>query len=217
MGELTLKTSTSSVIGLVSMATAIVAVIGLVFITLFYSLSGGAGDPFGAYNDICVGLGGILSGVLALILFPVHRAYAPRVSWFALSCGCIGAIVAPLGSGLVYFGYTGWFLAGLVTTFGYALIGIWFLTLNYSALHWISFPRGLARFGIVTGWVMIAGILAGPGILARTDYMDLAPWYVLTALIAGGMGWNLLYTVWCIWLGRLLLSRRFMLHVEKTA
>ena len=62
------------------MATAVVAVIGLVFITLFYSLSDGVGDPFGAYNDICVGLGGILSGLLALIIFPIHRAYTPRAS-----------------------------------------------------------------------------------------------------------------------------------------
>jgi hypothetical protein len=198
------------------MTTAIIAVIGLVFISLFYSLSGG-GDPFGAYNDICVGLGGILSGVLALLIFPIHRAYASRVSWFALLCCCIGAIVAPLGSALVYFRYTGWFLAGLVTTFGYALIGIWFLTLNYSAIRWISFPRSLAKFGIVTGWVMMVGILAGPGILARIDDVDAAQWYVLTALIVGGIGWNLLYTVWCIWLSRLLLSKRLILQTEKTA
>jgi hypothetical protein len=199
------------------MATAVVAVIGLIFITLFYSLSGGVSNPFGAYNDICVGLGGILSGILALIIFPFHRTYAPRASWFALLCGCIGAIVAPIGSALVYFSYTGWFLAGLVTTFGYAFIGIWFLILNYSALHWIFFPRNLAKFGIVTGWVMIVGILAGPGILARIDYVDAAQWYVLTALIVGGVGWNLLYTVWCIWVSRLLLSKRLVLQTEKTA
>jgi hypothetical protein len=217
MGKLALKTSTSPIIGFVAMAIAIVAIIGLIFITLFYSLSGGVGDPFGAYNDICVGLGGILSGVLALLIYPTHRAYTSRASWFALLCGCIGAIVAPLGSALVYFSYTGWFLAGLVTTFGYALIGIWFLRLNNSALHWASFPRSLAKFGLVTSWVMIVGILAGPGILARIDHVDAAQWYVLTALIVGGMGWNLLYTVWCIWLSHLLLSKRLILQVEKTA
>jgi hypothetical protein len=212
-----LKTSASSIIGFVSISIAVVAVIGLVFITLFYSLSDGVGDPFGAYNDICVGLGGLLSGVLALMIFPIHRAYAPRASWLALLCGCTGAIVAPLGSALVYLSYTGWFLAGLVTTFGYALIGIWVLTFNYSTLRWISFPRSLAKFGSVTGWVMIVGILAGPGILARIDYMDAAQWYVLAALFIGGMGWNLLYTIWCIWLGRLLLSKKLILQVEKTA
>ena len=199
------------------MAIAIVAIVGLIFITLFYSLRGGVGDIFGAYNDICVGLGGILSGGLALITFPIHRAHTPHASWFALLWGCMGAIVAPIGSGLVYFGYTGWFLAALVTTFGYALIGIWFLILNYSALRWISFPRSLARFGIVTGWVMIVGILAGPGILARIDYVDTTQWHTLIPLIVGGMGWNLLYTLWCIWLGRLLLSKRLILQVEKTA
>lgn len=88
------------------------------------------------------------------------------------------------------------------------------MTLNYSALQWTAFPRRLAQFGMIAGGMMIIGILAGSGIFDRTDSMDTALWFVSVALFAGGLGWNILYTIWCIWLGRLLLSKRLLLQVN---
>jgi len=164
------------------MALALVAIIGLVFITLFYSLIESGGGLFGTLNDVCVALGGILSGGLVWKLYPTHRSHAPRESRITLGIGLVGACLVPIGSGLVIFNVTGWFLAGLVTTFGYAMIGLWLLELNNSALHWIAFPRGLAQYGIVTGWIMAIGLLAAPGILARTDSIETAQWFVLIAL-----------------------------------
>jgi hypothetical protein len=114
---------------------------------------------------------------------------------------------------MAIFDVTGWFLAGLVTTFGYALIGLWLLGFNYSAHDWPAFPRRLALFGMVAGGIATIGILAGPGIIARTDAADSAPWFVLAALYLGGLGWNILYTIWCFWLGRLLLSKRLVLQL----
>jgi hypothetical protein len=212
-----MRTSSSSIIGLIAIITAVVAMIGLVFIALFYTLVDRIGGPFGALNDLFVAVGALLSGVLAWVIYPIHRSYAPRRSGFALASALIGACLAPIGSALVVYEVTGWFLAGLVTTFGYALIGIWLLVLNYSTLHWIAFPRGLARFGIAAGWVMTVGILAVPGILARTDSVDTAQWFVLAALFVGGLGWNLLYTAWCIWLGSRLLSKKLALQIPASA
>jgi hypothetical protein len=159
-------------------------------------------------NDICVAFGGILSGGLAWKLYPTHRSHAPRESRVALGLALVGACLVPIGSALVIFNITGWFLAGLFTTFGYALIGLWLVGLNYSALNWPAFPRTLAQYGLLTGWIMAIGILAAPGILAHIDVMQAASWFVLIALFVGGFGWNVLYTIWCVGLGYLLLLNR---------
>ena len=66
------------------------------------------------------------------------------------------------------------------------------------------------------GWLTAVGLLALPGIIARIDAPDTAQWYVSTALYVGGLGWNILYTIWCIWLGRLLLSNRLVLQLSTT-
>lgn len=209
-----MKSSSDTTIGRIALALAVVAVIGLASITLFYVLFAGSGGPFGTLNDICVALGGLLSGALVWQLYPLHRQSAPLPSRFALASGLLGACLAPLGSAMAIFDVTGWFLAGLVTTFGYALIGLWLLGISYSARGWPAFPWRLALFGMAAGGIAAFGILAGPGIVARTDATDAAPWFVFAALYLGGLGWNILYTIWCFWLGRSLLSKRFALHLS---
>ena len=154
---------------------------------------------------------GILSGVLAWMLYRAHHAYAARTADVARALALAGAIIAPLGSVLVIADVTGWVLAGLVTTFGYALIGLWLLCINISALGWPGYPRRLAIFGIVAGSGMAIGLLAAPGILAGIDSTDSASWYILVALYLGGLGWNILYSIWCVWFGRLAMSPGFSL------
>ena len=123
-----MKTSSSSNIGWLLIVLAIVAIIGLVFITLYYSFSDSFGQPFGALDDKVVALGGILNGVLVLLMYPFHRSYTPRASRFALASGVIGAFLVPIGVRLVVYDVTGWILSSLVSTFGFALIGIWALS-----------------------------------------------------------------------------------------
>ncbi len=89
-----MSTSSSSSIGQIAIAIAVVELIGLVFITLFYS----TGGLFGPLNDLCVGLGGILSGGLAWMLYPMHRSYAALPSRFALGAALVGACLDPVGS-----------------------------------------------------------------------------------------------------------------------
>jgi hypothetical protein len=216
-GEMTMNSPSSTTIGQIAIVLSIVAILGLIFITLFYTLDNGIAGPFGTLNDICVALGGVLSGGLILKLYPVHRNYAPRMSRLSLGSGLIGAFLAPVGSCLAIFNVTGWFLAGLVTTFGYAFIGLWLLGVNLSARGWYAFPRRLAQFGILTGGVMVVGLLVFPGILSRSDVADSAQWFSLAGLFLGGLGWNILYTTWCVWLGRLLLSNRLVLQLSSTA
>src|SRR5512143_3439949 len=108
-----------STIGRVALAVDAVELIGLVLIAIFYAYIDNIGGPFGMLNDLCVALGGILSGVLASMLYRVHHSYAARSGDVARALALAGAIIAPLGSLLVLTGVTGWFLAGLVTTFGY--------------------------------------------------------------------------------------------------
>jgi hypothetical protein len=48
---------------------------------------------------------------------------------------------------------------------------------------------------------MILGWLAVPGVIARIDNPQLAPWFVNAGLV-NWMGTYLLYPVWCLWLSR---------------
>jgi hypothetical protein len=196
--------SSAATIGRLATAIAVVALLGLICIALFAAIGG----PFGTLNDICVGLGGVLSGGLAWLMYPTTRASAPRLSQFALGASWVGAALCAGGSGLVIFNVTGWFLAGLVTTFGYSLIGLWLLATNRSAARTAALPGRLAHFGIVAGGVTAGGLLALPGILTRADAAGSAPWFASASLYVGGLGWSILYTVWCLWLGRLLLSQQ---------
>ena len=200
-----MRASSASTAGQIAIALAVIVIVGLVSISLYYALLQRGDNPFGTLNDICVALGGFLSGALAWKLYPTHRSHAPRESRISLMLALVGSCLVPVGSALVVFNITGWLLAGLVTTLGYALIGLWLVELSSSALHWLAFPKQFAHYGIIAGWVMAFGLLAAPGILARIDTMQAAPWYVLLALFVGGLGWNILYTIWCVGLGRLLL------------
>ncbi len=202
-----------SAIGRIAIAVGIVELIGLVFIAIFYGFIESFGGPFGTLNDLCVALGGILSGALVWTLYSTQRLGGR----LAVGSGIVGALLAPLGSALVITNVTGWFLAGLVTTFGYALIGLWLLTVNRSSRSLTTVPRGLARFGMLAGGVMAVGLLVAPGILARIDAPEVAPWFVQAGLYLGGLAWNILYPIWCIWFGRLLVSKKLLLQASAPA
>jgi hypothetical protein len=173
---------------------------GLLFITLFFS----AGQPFGTLNDVFVGLAAILTGALACVLYSGHHEQSPLLSQVALAVALAGALVVLTGSVLVITGVKGWFLAGLYMTAGNALIGLWLAALAYSALRAHSWPQGLAVFGLVAGLIMTVGLLSVPGILRGIDAQASAPWYISAGYV-GALGWMLLYPVWSIWLGRILM------------
>src|SRR5712692_4297670 len=117
-------------IGWVAVAVGTTQLIGLVFLIVFFMI----GQPFGTLKDICIGLAGLLSGVLAGLLFALL---------LALAAAGLGALIVAVGSVLVIFRVTGWFLAGFYTEFGNAFIGLWLLALLAWAKPGLAWPRGL--------------------------------------------------------------------------
>lgn len=191
----------SDTIAWIAAAAGVAGLLGLVFIILFFTV----GQPFGTLNDICIGLAAVLSAILAWLCYPGHQAPAPLLSQAALVSALLGALVVVAGSVLVISGVTGWFLAGLYMAAGNALIGLWLLWLSSSALGNSSWPHGLVVLGIVCGAVMALGLFAVPGILGGIDSQESASWMVKYIGQAGALGWLVLYPIWCILLGRVLL------------
>jgi len=191
----------SLTIAWVAVAAGVAGLLALAFIILFFIV----GQPFGTLNDICIGLAAILSGVLAWLLYPQYHSQSPLLSQVALVVAVVGALVVAVGSVLVIFGITGWFLAGLYMAAGNACIGLWLLGLNYSAQHGDPWSHGLVIVGIVIGVIMALGLVVVPGLFRSIDAWDSAPWYVKYVGQGGALGWLVLYPIWCVWLGRVLL------------
>ncbi len=182
--------------------------LGVVSLVLFFAIGG----VFGLLNDVCNGVEAILSVVLAWALYPLYRAQSPLSSRYALIAAWVGALIATTGSALIIFDFTGWYLAGLYTMVGYALVGMWLFGLNLAALRGFPWPRRLAQLGLLTAACIAIGFLAGPGILGGLDDADAAPWFVNLGLL-GSLGWMFLYPFWCLWLGRLLVSNNVTIHL----
>jgi len=191
----------STTIGWMAIATGTAVILAVVTITLMYTVN----MIFGPINDVLNGIAAILSAVLAWMLYAQHHARSPLMSQVALGLAVLGAILAVVGSVLVIFRFTGFVLAGWYTGFGYALLGLWLAAFCYSMLGNEVFPNKLIAFGIVTGIVMAMGILSLTGILSRIDSMEALPWYLNVAYLAF-LGIYILYPIWGIWFGRVLLK-----------
>lgn len=177
-----------------ALATAIVTLLAVLSLIIFYALGG----PFGLINDVANGLIGLLSLALAWRWVRNRRS---GLSTLGIAAAALGAIVMILGSLLVIFDITGWYLAGLVSSVGSSLIGIWLLIANRLRRRTPELPRGLITLGITTAIFMIIGWLGIAGVIVRIDDPQLAPWYVNAGLL-NWMGTYLLYPIWCLWLSR---------------
>lgn len=153
------------------------------------------GEPFGTINDILNGLLGILSAWLAWTL------WRRGVSSGALTAVAgLGAVIALLGSALVMSRTTGFFLAGLVSSVGFALIGLWLVEANRILGRTNALPRRLSRLGLLAGAAMAFGFINLPGIAMRLDDMaTVPPWIWIGSLWF--VGAFALYPAWAIWLG----------------
>jgi hypothetical protein len=187
--------------GWAAMATGVLGLLALILIILFFTL----GQPFGTLNDIFIGLTALSSVALAWLLLPQFSAQSPVLSWVALVLATAGALVVATGSVLVVFGITGWYLAGLYMAAGNALIGLWLLGLILSVRQNVAWPHGLVLFGLITAILMALGLATVPGIFRRIDAWGDAPWYVNYVGQVGALGWLVLYPIWCVWLGRILM------------
>ena len=174
------------------MATGLVAFGAVVSLILFYVIGG----PFGAINDVGNALIGILSALLAF----ASRGIA-RTHWLAIGVAVVGAALTIVGTFLVISETTGFFLAGLWSSVGYAFIGAWLVLLNRSSALANRWPRSLRTAGLLAGAAMLAGVVAVPGILMGVDDFDaVPPW--LWIFSVGWLGTYLIYPAWCFWIGR---------------
>lgn len=191
-----------STIGWTGIAIGASVILAVIFLILMYTVNG----RFGTVNDVLNSIIGILSVVLAWMLYAELHARSPLMSQITLGLTVIGMIFTIIGSSLIIFGYTDFVLAGWYTGIGNALIGLWLAVFCYSMLSGEILPHNLIVFGIVVGSFMTFGLLGIPGILARIDTMQSLPWY-LGASYLGFLGTYVLYPSWAIWLGRILINK----------
>lgn len=191
-----------STLGWTAIAVGGSTILAVLFLILMYTVNG----RFGTVNDVFNALIGILSVALAWMLYSEFHTRSPWMSQVTLVLVVVGAVFTIIGSALIIFGYTDFVLAGWYTGVGNALIGLWLAALCYSLLSVDNLPHSLVVYGIVVGAFMTMGLLGIPGILARVDTMESLPWY-LGASYLGFLGTYVLYPIWTIWFGRILLRQ----------
>ena len=193
---MTTNSFSTSTIGRVALATGITVILAVLLLILMFTVS----MFFGAVNDVLNGIFGLSSAVLAWMLYTEYRAKSPLISQIALALAVIGSIFSIVGSILILFDFTGFFLAGLYSGLGNAFIGLWLVSFCYALQRSDEFPHSLISFGFVVGAVMALGLIGIPGILVGIDDMAFLPWYLYLALF-GWLGTYVLYPIWMIWLG----------------
>lgn len=186
--------------------TAIASGISAILAVLFLGMMATINIFFGTLNDILNSVVAILIAVLAWMLRSQFHAKESLMSQVTLGLTVIGAILAVIGSVLVIFRFTGFVLAGWYTGIGYALLGIWLAAFCYSMLGNDVFPNKLIVFGIVTGIAIATGLLSVFGILSGLDSFEAMPWYLNISYLAF-LGIYILYPVWAIWFGRVLVYK----------
>jgi hypothetical protein len=191
----------SKFIGQFLTAIGIISLLDFVFLIIFF-IGYFNGIPsiffFGPLNDLFTAFMVILTVVLATTVLAL-----PGLSWrwlYSIGVGSswIGAFIVAFNSLMAgniisnntatVLGNKYEFISFLIThdmQFGFGLIGVWLIILNFQAMRIKSWPNHLIGLGFLTGLIMTFG-LAG----------KLPLWFVI------------LYPIWCILLGRWIFSRQ---------
>jgi hypothetical protein len=159
-----------------------------------------AGEPFGALNDWLIAVTAVLGGVLVLVADSASLEM-PHDGRLAAGAAVAGAAVVAAGSALVLTGTTGFFLAGLVQSVGFALLGAWLMATSRAMARARNSPRRLSTLGTVAGALMAVGLVAVPGVLLRVDDVASAPAWAWIAEVSW-LGIFFAYPLWAIALGR---------------
>jgi hypothetical protein len=178
--------------GRIALGVGLIAAGSAVSLATFFAVQG----PFGTLNDLGNATAGVLSAILA---WRLGWMLSGRVRPAALAVAIAGAALSVVGSALVISQTTGFMFAGLVSSLGFAGVGLWLVTLNLSASA-ASWRRGLRRLGVAAGGLMALGVLLTPGIVMGLDDLDTAPAWVWIGML-GWLGIFVVYPAWAIWLG----------------
>ena len=163
-------------------------------------------SSMGNLNDMTNIFASFLGAVLASMLHPTLRKLLPRLSLIVLIGVWVGAIAVAFGSWLIQTGRGDVELSSYYFFFGNGLIGIWLWVLNRSARQQGNWPRNLTQLGSIASLFMMLGLLALYGILLGSDGSDYSPLIMMTGLSFFGTG--IMYPIWCLWLGRWILSKQ---------
>lgn len=174
----------------------------IVSVTLFFALFAVFGDPFGSASDIAMGVAGLLSGLLASRLYASHRTNSPTLAIVAIVFAWAGVVIVWVGSYLVVSGTTGYFLASLVTTFGYALVGLWLLILVLSGHTAVAPTPTARRLPLLASLLMTVGFLVLPGIISQMDDPDTASLLANLVPPITWLGTSIAYPIWAFIFGR---------------
>ena len=186
--------------------TGLLAVVTLVlfFVGLFQNIQSLA--YMGHLNDTINAVGGLLSAVLASVLYPTVRRSVPRFSLILLIVVWMGAIAISYGSWLIVTGRSDVELSSYYYFFGNGLIGIWLWELNHIAHRQAAWPRNLTRLGSIASAFMMVGLLGLYGILSGSDGNEFSPLMLVTGISFLGTG--ILYPTWGLRQGHWILSKQ---------
>lgn len=143
-------------------------------------------DGLGKVNDVGNAVFGVLSLALAWLIRSPGRG-------LLLGVAGAGAVLTVVGTVLVMTDTTGFYLAGLWSSFGFALIGVWLVGAGRHG------PAGPGRSGRVAGAIMMLGLVGVPGIAMGLDDMSTAPAWTFVA----GVSWAGTYLLFPAWSLRL--------------
>lgn len=188
---------------LAALAVAGVDLLAVGSIAVFFAVGG----PFGAVNDVANGAVGVLSVLLARELSRVARS--GPLDLLLVGLAGVGGAISVTGTYLVLTESTGWYLAGLVSGVGNALIGAWLLGSSLRARRAVAgtgvaaaeHSLALRRLGTAAGGLMLLGLAGLPAAVGRVDDRESASWLVNVGSL-GWLGTYALYPAWCIRLAR---------------
>jgi hypothetical protein len=186
--------------------TGVLAVLTLIlfFVGLFQNIQ--SLSFMGQLNDTINAVAGILSAILASVLYPTVRRVAPRFSLILLIGAWIGAIAISYGSWLIVTGRSDVELSSYYFFAGNGLIGIWLWGLNRIAPQQAAWPQHLTRWGMITSVFMMVGLPGLYGILLGLDGNDFSPLMTVTGFSFLGTG--ILYPIWSLRQGGWILSKQ---------
>ena len=186
--------------------TGILAVITLLlfFLGLFQNIQ--SVSFMGHLNDTINSFAGILSAVLASVLYPTVRKLLPRLGLLLLIGVWIGAIAITYGSWLIVTGRSDVELSSAYYFLGNGLIGIWLWQLNRITHQQAAWPHNLTRLGLIASAFMMVGLPGLYGILLGLDGSDFSPVMMLSGISFLGTG--ILYPIWGLRQGGWILSKQ---------
>ena len=174
-----------------AIVSGIATIIGFVTIIIFFSV----GQPWGTMNDVS-------SVILAFSLLPVllalyylHRQHAPGITLAVLVIGVLALLVAAVFQLLLIFGIIAFEQTAVIVPAAFGLFGAALAIYNVLSRMHGSLPNTLAWLGIVAG---VSYVLVIVGFILGGQEHPLAA--------IGGVTAAIIYPIFAIWFGRILLS-----------